>query len=94
MSFEVEQIQVIELKMMDKRKYYPLTLASGITIRSMLYPFMLIKTRLQIQKGHTVYRGTFDAFLKISVNEGRAGLYRGFWVSFKSRYTFTLLPEL
>ncbi|CAL1533825.1 unnamed protein product [Lymnaea stagnalis] len=81
MSFEVEEIQVIELKMMDKRKYFPLTLASGLTIRSMLYPFMLIKTRLQIQKGKSVYKGTFDAFLKISVNEGRSGLYRGFWVS-------------
>ncbi|BFZ14082.1 hypothetical protein BsWGS_17121 [Bradybaena similaris] len=77
----MEEIQVIELKMMDKRKYFPLTLASGLTIRSFLYPFMLIKTRLQIQKGHTVYRGTFDAFMKIAVHEGRSGLYRGFWVS-------------
>ncbi|XP_012946464.1 solute carrier family 25 member 44 [Aplysia californica] len=81
MSFEVEEIQVIELKMMDKRKYFPLTLASGLTIRSMLYPFMLIKTRLQIQRGHTVYRGTFDALFKIGANEGVSGLYRGFWVS-------------
>ncbi|CAG5125009.1 unnamed protein product, partial [Candidula unifasciata] len=77
----IEEIQVIELKMMDKRKYYPLTLASGLTIRSLLYPFMLIKTRLQIQKGRTVYKGTFDAFMKIAINEGRSGLYRGFWVS-------------
>ncbi|CAG5121600.1 unnamed protein product [Candidula unifasciata] len=81
MSFEVQEIQVIEMKMLDKRKYYPLTLVSGLAVRSLMYPFMLIKTRLQIQKGNTVYRGTFDAFVKISVNEGRAGLYRGFWVS-------------
>ncbi|KAK7096039.1 solute carrier family 25 member 44-like [Littorina saxatilis] len=77
----MEEIQVIELRMMDKRKYYPLTLASGLCIRSMLYPFMLIKTRLQIQRGNTVYKGTFDAFLKISRGEGASGLYRGFWVS-------------
>ncbi|KAK3782900.1 hypothetical protein RRG08_004698 [Elysia crispata] len=81
MSFEMEEIQVIELKMMDKRKYFPLTLASGLTIRSMLYPFMLIKTRLQIQRSKTVYNGTFDALIKIGRNEGSSGLYRGFWVS-------------
>ncbi|GFN81265.1 solute carrier family 25 member 44 [Plakobranchus ocellatus] len=81
MSFEMEEIQVIELKMMDKRKYFPLTLASGLTIRSMLYPFMLIKTRLQIQRSKTIYNGTFDALIKIGRNEGSSGLYRGFWVS-------------
>ncbi|KAK3745908.1 hypothetical protein RRG08_056717, partial [Elysia crispata] len=56
-------------------------LASGLTIRSMLYPFMLIKTRLQIQRSKTVYNGTFDALIKIGRNEGSSGLYRGFWVS-------------
>lgn len=81
LSFEMEEIQVIELRMMDRRKYYPLTLASGLCIRSMLYPFMLIKTRLQIQRGQSLYKGTFDAFLKISHSEGVSGLYRGFWVS-------------
>ncbi|XP_059140466.1 solute carrier family 25 member 44-like [Physella acuta] len=81
MGFEVEEIPIIELNMMDKRKYFPLTLASGLTIRSILYPFMLIKTRLQIQKGRTVYRGTFDAFIQISRMEGASGLYRGFWLS-------------
>ena len=81
MGFEVEEIEVIELHMMDKRKYFPLTLCSGLTIRSLLYPFMLIKTRLQIQRGNTVYKGTFDALFKIRKNEGMSGLYRGFWVS-------------
>lgn len=84
----VEEIKVIEFKMLDMRKFFPLTLASGIVIRSLLYPFMLIKTRLQVQKGNTFYRGTFDAFLKIVVNEGRSGLYRGFWVSFCSFFFF------
>lgn len=81
MSFEMEEIQVIELRMMDKRKYYPLTLVSGICIRSLLYPFALIKTRLQIQRDRSMYRGTFDALYKISSREGLSGLYRGFWVS-------------
>lgn len=82
-SFEMmeEEIRVIELRMMDKRKYYPLTLCSGMCIRSLLYPFALIKTRLQIQRGHDLYKGTFDAFVKIAGREGVSGLYRGFWVS-------------
>ena len=80
-GLEMEEIRVIELRMMDRRKYYPLTLASGLCIRSLLYPFMLIKTRLQIQRGTSLYKGTFDAFVKISTSEGVSGLYRGFWVS-------------
>ena len=81
MPYEIEDLEVIELDMMDKRKYFPLTFASGLTIRTMLYPFMLIKTRLQIQRGNTVYKGTFDALFKIGRSEGMSGLYRGFWVS-------------
>ena len=81
MNFEVEEIQVIELSMMDKRKYFPLSLVSGLYIRSLLYPLSLIKTRLQIQKGTSLYSGTADAFVKIARSEGIGGLYRGFWVS-------------
>ncbi len=81
-SFEEQKtIQVVELHMMDKRKYFPLALASGICIRSMLYPFSLIKTRIQVQKHKAQYRGTFDAFMKIRRAEGFRGLYKGFWVS-------------
>ncbi|KAL3885452.1 hypothetical protein ACJMK2_025509 [Sinanodonta woodiana] len=80
-SLETEEIRVVEMYMMDKRKYYPLTMLSGFTIRGILYPFGLIKTRLQIQVGLEIYKGTFDAFVKISRNEGVRGLYRGFWVN-------------
>lgn len=83
------EIQVIELQMMDRRKYYPLTVLSGFMVRGILYPFSLIKTRLQIQKGHSIYNGTFDAFLKITRNEGLRGLYRGFWVN-----SVQILPSL
>ncbi|XP_064596418.1 solute carrier family 25 member 44-like [Liolophura sinensis] len=83
------EIQVIELQMMDRRKYYPLTVLSGFMVRGILYPFSLIKTRLQIQKGHSIYNGTFDAFLKITRNEGFRGLYRGFWVN-----SVQILPSL
>lgn len=74
-------IQVVELHMMDKRKYFPLTLVSGFTVRSLLYPFSVIRTRLQVQKKKALYSGTFDAFYKISRYEGMRGLYKGYFVS-------------
>ena len=81
-TYEVDEIQVIELHMVDKKKYFPLTMLSGFSIRGLLYPFSLIKTRLQVQKNsEQMYRGTFDAFKKISSTEGFRGLYRGFWIS-------------
>ena len=76
-----EGIQVIEFHMMDKRKYFPLTVLSGLTVRTILYPFNLIKTRIQIQKHSEIYRGIFDAFRKVSKSEGFRGLYKGFWVT-------------
>ena len=75
----LEEIRVVELSMMNRSKYYQLTAASGVMIRSILYPIGLIKTRLQIQTGKEVYKGMFDAMYKIPKNEGIAGLYRGFW---------------
>ncbi|XP_037088381.1 solute carrier family 25 member 44-like [Pollicipes pollicipes] len=74
-------IRTIEWEMLDKRKFIPLSIASSFSIRCMLYPFTVIKTRLQVQRHHSVYNGTFDAFRKTFANEGFAGLYRGFWVS-------------
>lgn len=76
-----EEVRIVELYMMDKRKYFPLTVVSGFCIRGILYPFSLIKTHLQIQTHNTVYKGTFDAFLQIRRHEGVRGLYKGFWVS-------------
>ena len=56
---DTKTIQVIELHMMDKRKYFPLALVSGVAVRGFLYPVMLIKTRIQIQKQKAHYYGTF-----------------------------------
>nr|CAG4650277.1 EOG090X08ST [Sida crystallina] len=71
-------IKVIEWEMLDKRKFFPLSMASTFSVRTALYPFTLIKTRLQIQKGNQVYDGTLDALRKISKSEGVRGLYKGF----------------
>jgi len=81
LSIGSDSITVIELNMMDKRMYFPLTALSSLTIRSILYPFTLVRTRLQLQRGHSVYTSLYDAFKKIVINEGSRGLYRGFWIS-------------
>ena len=81
LSIGRDSITVVELNMMDKRMYFPLTAVSGITIRSILYPFTLVKTRLQLQRGQSVYTSLYDAFKKIVTSEGPRGLYRGFWIS-------------
>ncbi|KAG0719083.1 Solute carrier family 25 member 44 [Chionoecetes opilio] len=74
-------IRTIEWDMMNKQKFFPLSMLSSFSIRCMLYPFTLIKTRIQIQKHSEVYKGTFDAFHKIVKHEGAGGLYKGFWMS-------------
>ncbi|XP_065516204.1 solute carrier family 25 member 44 isoform X1 [Lathamus discolor] len=79
-------IPIIEWEHLDKRKFYVLGICMTMMIRVSVYPFTLIRTRLQVQKGKSLYKGTFDAFGKILRTEGTAGLYRGFLVN-----TFTLI---
>ncbi|KAG5839456.1 solute carrier family 25 member 44a [Anguilla rostrata] len=79
-------IQIIEWEDLDKRKFYSFGVFMTMTIRAAVYPATLIRTRLQVQKGKSLYSGTFDAFFKILRAEGVRGLYRGFMVN-----TFTLI---
>lgn len=79
-------IQIIEWEHLDKKKFYVFGVAMTMMIRVSVYPFTLIRTRLQVQKGRSLYHGTFDAFVKILRAEGVTGLYRGFLVN-----TFTLI---
>jgi len=74
-------IRVVEWEMLDKRRFYPLSMMSSFTVRCFLYPLTLVRTRLQVQHQNAIYNGTFDAFRKISGTEGVLGLYRGFWIS-------------
>lgn len=79
-------IQIIEWEDLDKRKFYSLGVFMTLTTRATVYPASLIRTRLQVQKGKSLYSGTFDAFCKVLRSEGVFGLYRGFMVN-----TFTLV---
>ena len=74
-------IKTVEWNMLDKSKFVPMSMASSFTVRCFLYPLTLIRTRLQVQRGNEVYKGTFDAGKKIFHSEGFRGLYRGFFVS-------------
>ncbi|WAR05371.1 S2544-like protein [Mya arenaria] len=56
-----EEIHVIELHMMDLRKFFPLTAASNAAARTFLYPLHLVRTHLQTQVGKQAYKGTWDA---------------------------------
>ncbi|XP_051757102.1 solute carrier family 25 member 44b isoform X1 [Ctenopharyngodon idella] len=79
-------IQIIEWEDLDKRKFYSFGVFMTMAIRATVYPATLIRTRLQVQKGKSLYSGTYDAFCKILRAEGLRGLYRGFMVT-----TFTLI---
>lgn len=50
-------VKTIEWDMMDKTKFFPLSMLSSFTVRCGLYPLTLIKTRLQIQKHNVMYSG-------------------------------------
>lgn len=74
-------IRTIEWEMMDKTKFFPLSMLSSFSVRCCLYPLTVIKTRLQVQKHNHMYSGMIDACRKIYKVEGISGLYRGFWIS-------------
>jgi solute carrier family 25 protein 44 len=78
---EQDRMMTIEWDMMDKDRFFMLSVANSIALRSVLYPLTVIKTRLQVQKSNEMYRGTFDAFSKIVRQDGMSGLYRGFMVN-------------
>lgn len=80
-KMEPQRIITIEWDMMDKSRFFSLSMLNSFTLRGVLYPFTVIKTRLQIQKRNAIYTGTLDAFLKILRYEGFTGLYKGFWIN-------------
>lgn len=81
LKMDTSFIRTIEWDMMDKTKFFPLSMLSSFTIRCCFYPLTLIKTQLQVQFKNNVYTGMIDAGNKIYRAEGVPGLYRGFWIS-------------
>jgi len=75
--------------MLDKSRYIPLSLLSTFTVRSLLYPFTLVRTRLQVQIQSSIYKGTWHALTTTVRHEGFSALYKGFLV-----YNCQLLPGL
>ena len=73
--------QMIEWADLDKRRFYVIGPSLFMFVRTFIYPFQFIKTRLFMQHQSTHYNGTFDAFRKVIKYEGVRGLYRGFNVS-------------
>ncbi|XP_078286145.1 solute carrier family 25 member 44-like [Rhinoraja longicauda] len=85
-KMQARNIRIIEWEDMDKKKFYSVGSLMALSIRIGMYPIILIRTRLQVQKGRSHYKGTSDAFSKILNSEGLRGLYRGFPVN-----VFTLI---
>jgi solute carrier family 25 protein 44 len=50
-------IRTIEWDLMDKSKFFPLSMLSTFSVRCVLYPLTVIKTRLQVQRHDQMYKG-------------------------------------
>uniref|UniRef100_A0A1I8AUR2 Solute carrier family 25 member 44 n=1 Tax=Steinernema glaseri TaxID=37863 RepID=A0A1I8AUR2_9BILA len=76
-----QKLHIIEWEHLDLYKFYPLAMCSSWTVRCLLYPMSVVKSRLQLQKQNNVYRGMRHAFVHIIQHEGAGALYRGFWMT-------------
>jgi solute carrier family 25 protein 44 len=79
----------IDWPMLDKTRYIPLNILSTFTVRSFLYPIVLVRTRLQVQIQSSIYKGTWHALTTTVRYEGFRALYKGFLV-----YNCQLIPGL
>ncbi|WKX91772.1 hypothetical protein Q1695_010086 [Nippostrongylus brasiliensis] len=76
-----ERLFVVEWEHLNLWRFYPLALASSWSIRCLLYPMSVVKSRLQLQRQNNMYRGMRHAFAEILRSEGVGALYRGFWMT-------------
>lgn len=67
--------------MLNKTKFFPLSMLSSFSVRCCLFPLTVIKTQLQVQHKSDIYKGMIDCAIKIYKSEGIPGFYRGFWIS-------------
>ena len=47
-------IKTVEWHMLDKQKFYPLSMLSSFSVRCFLYPLTLVRTRLQVQGPNSI----------------------------------------
>ena len=80
-ALEASNVQVIEWHMLNKSKFLPLSLASVLSMRVVLYPLIVVKTRVQVHYGDSRYKNAISAFRTICKHEGWKALYRGFLVN-------------
>ncbi|TKR59920.1 hypothetical protein L596_029527 [Steinernema carpocapsae] len=76
-----QKLHIIEWEHLNLYKFYPLAMCSSWTVRCLLYPMSVVKSRLQLQKQNNVYKGMRHAFVHIIKTEGVSALYRGFWMT-------------
>ncbi|CAH8463282.1 unnamed protein product [Heterobilharzia americana] len=80
MSDDRGKFEVIELSMLKKHIFFPLSGLGNFTAQTVLYPFVLLRTRLQLQEGAQVYRGLMHAISSVIREEGFRGLYSGYFI--------------
>lgn len=80
-KIQKDKLLVIQWEHLNLYKFYPMALCSSWTIRCMLYPMSVVKSRLQLQRQNNEYNGMKDAFVKIIRQEGIGALYKGFWMT-------------
>ncbi|KAK4472783.1 hypothetical protein MN116_002706 [Schistosoma mekongi] len=80
MPNERGNFEVVELSMLKKHMFFPLSGLGNFTAQTVLYPFVLLRTRLQLQEGAQVYRGLVHAISSVVKEEGFRGLYSGYLI--------------
>jgi solute carrier family 25 protein 44 len=77
-----QNISDIQWFMIDKKKYFPMTVLNMFAVRTVLYPLTLVRTRLQIQPvNKKIYTGTIHALYSVVKYEGYLALYKGFLIN-------------
>lgn len=80
-------LRVIEWRHLDKNSLSTYIFTSSCSIRFLIYPFNFVKSRLQLQKQNSVYRGMRHALVHIARSEGLRGLYKGFMMTVPQNVT-------
>uniref|UniRef100_A0A914EPP1 Mitochondrial carrier protein n=1 Tax=Acrobeloides nanus TaxID=290746 RepID=A0A914EPP1_9BILA len=73
-----QKLHVIEWHHLNPWKFFPLLATGSMSIKFLVYPMDMVRSRLQLQEQNKLYRGMFHAFMHIGKTEGLRAFYRGF----------------